>query len=363
MITFRRYLIPFSWLYGLGVNIRNRLFNAGILKEKEYDLPIICVGNITVGGTGKTPHTEYLIRLLKPDYKIAVLSRGYKRNTRGFILADEKSTPKTIGDEPYQIYNKFPDVLVAVDENRNRAIENLLNLNKERVPDVILLDDALQYRYVKAGFNILLTDFRRPIYEDKLLPAGLLREPVKAKTRANAVIVTKCPEEILPIDFRIAEKHLDLYPYQQLFFTSFEYLKLKPLFSKELKEQDLSILNKEVSVLLVTGIASSKYLYNMLLSFGCKVEHLNYPDHYSYTKADVEKIDKAYNKLDSDKKIIIVTEKDAVKFINNKLQNKNLEESGYYLPIDVRFLQDKKADFDRIIRTYVEENKRNNSIS
>ena len=191
-------LWPLSVLYGLGVSIRNRLFNLGILKIREFDIPIICVGNITVGGTGKTPHTESLINELKNDYRVACLSRGYKRKTSGFVLATENSTANDIGDEPMQIKNKFPEITVAVDADRVRGIKKLMQLPEK--PEVIILDDGFQHRYVKADINIMLIDYNRPIYEDHLLPLGRLRESIHAKDRANYVIVTKCPANISPIE-------------------------------------------------------------------------------------------------------------------------------------------------------------------
>ncbi|MCC8173755.1 MAG: tetraacyldisaccharide 4'-kinase, partial [Odoribacter sp.] len=205
MTFVRILLLPLSALYGLITGIRNFLFNNGVLKLKEFDIPIICIGNLTVGGTGKTPHTELIIAELKKNYRVACLSRGYKRKTKGFILANENSTAREIGDEPLQIKNKFPDIIVACDEKRVRGIENLLQLKQK--PEVIILDDAFQYRYVKARRNIILMDYNRPIYKDMLLPAGRLRENKSTLKRADYVIVSKCPVDISPIDRRIIFKH------------------------------------------------------------------------------------------------------------------------------------------------------------
>ena len=217
---FRRLLFPFSFFYRIGVNIRNVFYDWGIFKSARYPIPVICIGNITVGGTGKTPHTEYLIELLQHDYKIAVISRGYKRKSKGFVLATTESRVSDIGDEPFQIKRKYPNVIVAVDGNRRRAIERLLNHPDVRLrPSIILLDDAFQHRSVSPTLSILLIDNNRMIYEDSLLPTGNLREPAHATSRANIVIVTKCPSDIKPIDMRVISKHLNLYPYQSLFFT------------------------------------------------------------------------------------------------------------------------------------------------
>ena len=180
LIKINEWLLPVAWLYGIGVRIRNELFEMGILKSQSYDIPVISVGNITVGGTGKTPHTEYLIRLLRKKHKVAVLSRGYKRKSKGFILATPETPMPTIGDEPYQMKQKFPDVYVAVDKNRRRGIERLCDEQIAPGTEVILLDDAFQHRYVKPGINILLVDYHRLICDDKLLPAGRLREPMQS---------------------------------------------------------------------------------------------------------------------------------------------------------------------------------------
>lgn len=204
-IKIHKWLYPISFLYGIGVTLRNKLFDWGYLRSKSFNVPVICIGNIAVGGTGKTPHTEYLIKLLRHKFQVAVLSRGYKRHTKGYILSTGESNARNIGDEPYQIKSKFSDIRVAVDENRCHGIEQLCKLNNPPV-EVVLLDDAFQHRYVKAGLNILLTDYHRLFCDDALLPAGLLRESVHGKNRAQIVIVTKCPPDIKPIDFNIITK-------------------------------------------------------------------------------------------------------------------------------------------------------------
>ena len=260
-IKIYHWLYPLSWLYGIGVCLRNKLFDWGWLRSKSFDVPVICVGNLAVGGTGKTPHTEYLIKLLqKNGVNVATLSRGYKRKSRGYVLADDKSNVRQIGDEPYQIKNKFPNARVAVDENRCHGIEQLLKLGNPTV-EAIILDDAFQHRHVKAGLNILLTDFHRLLCDDALLPAGRLREPSSGKNRAQMVIVTKCPDDIKPIDFNIIAKRLHLYPYQQLYFSRFRYGMLTPLFPEKTNSWEvLSSLTGDEQVLLVTGIASPAFL-------------------------------------------------------------------------------------------------------
>ncbi len=216
-IKLNRKLTPLSWLYGLGVGLRNFCFQVGILKSRSFSVPIISVGNITVGGTGKTPHVEYLIRLLQEKFNVAVLSRGYKRKSRGFVMATKDTTARDIGDEPQQMHLKFPKVTVAVDPKRVRAIEQL-TANDPNL-DVILLDDAFQHRYVKPGINILLVDYHRLIIYDRLMPVGRLREPVSGKNRADIVIVTKCPKDLKPMDFRIISKALERHRYQHHYFT------------------------------------------------------------------------------------------------------------------------------------------------
>ena len=206
LVKIHYWLYPVSWIYGMGVYLRNKLFDWGYYQSKSFDVPVVCVGNLAVGGTGKTPHTEYLIKLLQQTgANVAMLSRGYKRKSKGYVLATEKTDVKRIGDEPYQIKIKFPGIRVAVDENRCHGIEQLMKLDNPKV-DVVLLDDAYQHRHVKAGLNILLTDFHRLFSDDTLLPAGRLREPEDGKNRAHIVIVTKCPEDIKPIDFNIIKK-------------------------------------------------------------------------------------------------------------------------------------------------------------
>lgn len=263
-IKIHKWLYPVSWLYGAGVWIRNRLFDWGIYKEKSFDIPVISVGNITVGGTGKTPHTEYLIKLLKPNYKVAVLSRGYKRKSKGFVLAQPNTPVNIIGDEPFQMKQKFPDIYMAVDRDRCHGIEELCNGYTAPGTEVVILDDAFQHRYVKPGMNILLVDYHRPICEDALLPAGRMREPEKGKNRAHIVIITKCPKDITPMDVRVLRKQMGLYPYQQLYFTTLNYGKLYPI-TRQGKEYPIANIHKDAHILLVTGIASPAKLILSLI--------------------------------------------------------------------------------------------------
>lgn len=222
-IKINDWLLPLSWIYGAGVRFRNWLFDVGIKKSRAFDIPVISVGNITVGGAGKTPHVEYLIRLLQDVAQVAILSRGYKRKSHGYVLAGPNTAMPEIGDEPYQMHQKFPNTFVAVDKDRCRGIDHLSFDDETRSTDVILLDDAFQHRYVKPGINILLIDYHRLIIYDKLLPAGRLREPLSGKNRADLVIITKCPKDLKPMEFRVLTKAIDLFPYQQLYFTTLDY--------------------------------------------------------------------------------------------------------------------------------------------
>lgn len=357
-VRINRWLLPISWLYGFVIYIRNKFFKWGIYKIREYDIPIICVGNISVGGTGKTPHTEYLIRLLKDRYKVAVLSRGYKRKTNGFILSSPESTSKEIGDEPYQIKQKFPEVMVAVDRDRCHGVEALLALDTP--PDVIILDDGFQHRYVRPSYAIILSDFNRPVYEDKLLPAGRLREPAHYLRFASDIIVTKCPLDLQPIDFRIISHDIDPYPFQGLFYTAFSYKKLIPVFNETNNEtMDLQIL-REKSILLVTGIASPKPLIEKLSEYSKDVHTMEYGDHYSFSRKDIRNIASRLKKIKSEDKIIVVTEKDAGRLKLLKNIDEDIKFYFYYIPIEVSFLEPKhQEEFNKRIIDHVEENRRN----
>ena len=348
-----KFLLPLSFLYGGIVWLRNVFFDRRILFSEEYDIPVICVGNITVGGTGKTPHVEYLILLLQEEYKVAVLSRGYKRTTSGFILADKNSTGKIIGDEPFQIFRKFPKVIVAVDANRRSGIKKLLALPEKERPDVILLDDAFQHRYIQPSLSILLTDSSRLIYEDVLLPAGRLREPFSRRNRADIVIVSKCSPDLSPIDYRLISKNLNLFPYQMLFFTAFEYGSLVSCFNSKSKAIDLEkIRENDYSVLLIAGIANPQGLISELKGYARMLETLIFPDHHSFSKKDMRKIETAFAQLQGTKKLIITTEKDFVRLMNCVLSDE-VKNSMYYLPVKIIFKNNKENLFTQKIYDHV----------
>ena len=362
-IQIRQWLYPFSWLYGIAVRTRNKLFDWGWLQSKSFDAPIICIGNLAVGGTGKTPHTEYLIKLLKDTgLNVAVLSRGYKRQSKGFILADGTSTAAQIGDEPCQMKNKFPDIHVAVDEHRAHGIERLLSLKSPAI-DVILLDDAFQHRQVEAGMNILLTDYRRLFTEDCLLPAGRLRESVSGKDRAQIVIVTKCPQDMKPIDFNITEKQLDLYPYQQLYFTRIHYGMPVPLFPQEAEGQPISsVLSGEECVLLVTGIASPQPLVEEVQLYARQVKLLPFADHHDFSDKDLQLIEEEFSQMEGCKCLIITTEKDGARLKSHPSLSEDLKPYIHVIPIEVEFLLNQQESFNQNIIGYVRKNSRNGSL-
>lgn len=354
------WLYPLSWLYGLGVQLRNKLFDWGWLQSKSFDVPVICIGNLAIGGTGKTPHTEYLIRLLRNQrLNVATLSRGYKRKTKGYLLASEQSDAQSIGDEPRQIKNKFPDIRVAVDEDRCHGIEELMQLNKPSI-DVVLLDDAFQHRRVKAGLNILLTDCHRLLCDDFLLPAGRLREPAENKQRAQIVIVTKCPDDIKPIDFNIISKKLQLYPYQQLFFSGLRYGKLQPVFPESVQPSDrLEALDASKQVLLVTGIASPAPLIQEMEKQAMYVDHLAFSDHHDFSQKDFQQIKDRFEQLNGKRRLLVTTEKDAARLKDHPLLPEELKSYLYTLPVEIKILQNQQLTFNQTILSYVRKNSRN----
>ena len=357
-IKINEWLLPLSWLYGLGVKARNQLFELGVLKSRSFKTPVISVGNITVGGAGKTPHVEYLIRLLKDQHKVAVLSRGYKRKSKGFVRADKDTPMRMIGDEPFQMKQKFPDITVAVDRDRCHGIDELTDSNDKEAADVILLDDAFQHRYVKPGINILLVDYHRLIIYDKLMPAGRLREPKDGKSRADIVIITKCPADLKPIDYRVITKAMNLFPYQELFFSTIDYCPLKQLFGGE--ELPLEQLNDK-HVLLLTGIASPKQMQEDLTAMGAKINALSYADHHQFHKKDIRRINEVFASM-AEPKMIVTTEKDAVRLEDVEGLSDEVRKSIYKLPIKVSFMLDQEEEFNHKITGYVRKNSRNSIL-
>lgn len=378
-------LIPFSWLYGAGVGIRNFMFDCGILKSTGFDIPIVSVGNITVGGTGKTPMTEYLIRLLKPMHQVAIVSRGYKRKTKGYVLATDKSNMSDIGDEPYQMKHKFPGIQVAVDEKRARAITNLCQPDINPPIDVILMDDGFQHRFVQPGINILLMDYNRLPPNDYLLPAGRLREPRSGCQRADIVIVTKCPHDITPTEEHGIERSLHLQPWQKLFYSTYKYGDLIPMRTLiDRGEQSTDIFSLPVdkgisledlkankhSVLLITGIASPHQLENDMKQM-CQFTSLRFEDHHNFNKKDIDLIASRLKATDSSSPIVITTEKDAMRLIEYLRTNpsddvdfiRNRYKDFYVLPIEVQFMKHMETEFNEIILSYVQKNSRTSTLT
>ncbi|WP_316793535.1 tetraacyldisaccharide 4'-kinase [Pedobacter frigoris] len=345
----RLLLLPFSLLYGLIILIRNKLYDAGVLKSVRFELPVICVGNLVVGGSGKSPVTEYLVSLF-PDKRIAILSRGYGRKTKGFILADESSTAGTIGDEPLQFYNKFPDVTVAVCEDRVTGINQLKGHH-----DLIILDDAFQHRKVQAGFSILLFEYQKLLSPRFLLPAGNLRESFSGCKRAQALLVTKAPADISAEQRLACKRKFANDEGQMLSFSFLNYQDLVPLFTKS----DPLAVTPDTSVFLLTGIANPKPLLSYLREFTASIHHHDYPDHYQFSHQNIRKLIKDYQEDLSVKKIILTTEKDAQRLLDDALKELLLNLPVYYLPIRVEIQAEDKATFDQKILDYVSSTTRN----
>jgi len=335
MNLLRKILFPFAVLYGFITSIRNFLFDKGILKSYSFDFPIIAVGNLSVGGTGKTPQIEYLIRLLSPKYKVATLSRGYKRQSKGFVLADSNSNAEILGDEPFQFYSKFKNIQVAVDANRKNGIEQLLSQTKR--PEIILLDDAFQHRKVKAGFYILLTSYGDLYSNDFMLPTGNLRESRSGVKRANVIIVTKCPANLSLNEQNKIKAQLQLVANQQLYFSFIDYDNSIYSEDNSMKVSEIKNVNK----LLLAGIAKPKPFFNHLQSKND--DKLVFPDHHHFAENDLLEI-----KNKSQNKVIITTEKDYV-----RLKGKLLSKQLFYLPIRSSFISGSK-NFDKSITDFIE---------
>ena len=356
-------LYPFSILYRLITDFRNFLYDTGLLPSEKFDLPLICVGNITVGGTGKTPHAEYLIDLLRKDFKVALLSRGYKRKSTGFRIASPASTVSEIGDEPLQVFHKFPEIVVAVDGDRVNGIKTIMTDYPET--DVIILDDGFQHRRVKPGFSVLLTDYSRLITRDHLMPYGRLRESHNNRKRADVIVVSKTPETVTGSTMNDIIKEVRSNDAQRIYFSSFTFKDLIPLFrtssieSVRLREED----RENSGVVLITGIAASGPLKEFLERYFAEIVHFDFSDHHYFSRNDIEKIRKAWKTLKSKEKIIISTEKDAVRLREFTNIDDSEKKAFYYIPVGVRFKNDHKGEFDNLICDYVRRNKRDNRVS
>lgn len=343
----RWLLLPFSVLYGLVLKVRNLLYDKNILRSAKFDLPVICVGNLSAGGTGKSPMVEYLIRLLQHTHDVAVLSRGYGRKTTGYILADNTSAAQDIGDEPLQFATAFSQVTVAVGERRVEAIPQLLYDNPDT--DVIVLDDAFQHREVVAGFNILLTAYTQLYTKDFFLPTGNLRDEKKSANRAQIVVVAKCPPTLTLSDKERIFTELKIKTHQHLFLSALSYDMPVHLFSGE-----KMMIDKNTDVLLVTAIANTTQLTDYLKASAKKVESITFNDHHHYTQQDIDKITEKFHKIESDNKLIITTAKDAVKL--KVFAEKWSALSIYVLPVKHEILLNEKEKFNQLIVNYVEAN-------
>ncbi len=352
MSWLRIFLLPFAFLYGFVVWVRHLLFDLGVLPSEAFRIPVISVGNLSAGGAGKTPHVEYLVRLLKEKYTIAVLSRGYKRKTRGYLLAGPGSNAQDIGDEPLQMHKKFDGIFVAVHEKRREGIKKLLQDH----PDInlIILDDAFQHRYVKPGLNLLLTGYYNPFFKNFLIPVGNLREAKFRARRADAVIVTKTPPVFSPLDRRYFLQKLSRYRLQKVFFSKLSYQKMLPL----TPETPADPPGKIKTIFLLTGIARSEALEEHLKT---KCEDLivhKYRDHHQFTAGNLQKLQNHFNKTISHSKVVITTEKDAMRLLG---MNPGEHFSGmpvYYLPVQVVFQDNDKRKFDRMVFRFLEQYKK-----
>lgn len=346
-------MYPLSLIYGLVVFVRNKLFDTGILKEYKPDIHTIGVGNLAVGGAGKTPLVEYLIKLLlQNEFKLATLSRGYKRKTSGYILADPSSTADDIGDEPLIYKTKYP-IEVAVDANRLNGVKKLAAL--EQKPNVILLDDVFQHRYIRCGLNIVVSDFSHPFFSDHLLPYGTLREQKIGLVRADIVIISKTPERTTPIELRNVLKDVKAGPHQQVFFSYLKYGDLYSITDPLLKLEVEKELFK-FHVMALTGIANATPMITYLKEFANEVYHFPFDDHHEYIPKELEDIQRYYEQINKTYKIIITTEKDLMRLKNSNIwpivKNMNM----FVLPVEVSF-KDKEEEFNQIILKYARTNR------
>ena len=350
------FLYPFSLVYGLVTTVRNFLYNIRILKSRKFKVPVICVGNLTVGGTGKTPHTEYLAGLLRKNFNVAILSRGYKRKSHGFKIAAANSPVTEVGDEPMQICKKYPDITVAVDRNRVHGVSKLL---KEKPgTDVIILDDGFQHRRIMPGLTILLSDFERPMAKDHLLPYGNLRESIKNINRADLIIITKSPSDLSSDRQKLISEGVNKASWQNLYFTSVIYNYPIPVFDDIITETDVYSMSQreESGIVLVTGIANPEPLQDYLKKSFREIIHLSFGDHHQFTLKDIGKIQSAWTTLKTPRRYIITTEKDAVRLREFTNIAEPIRSVCYFIPIGIKFLNDKDR-FDTLIVEYVGKNK------
>jgi tetraacyldisaccharide 4'-kinase len=349
----RLLLLPFSFIYCIITGVRNILFNIGVLQSQSYAVPLISVGNLTVGGTGKTPLTEYLIKLLSSQYHCALLSRGYGRKSKGAAIAGDNASPSLIGDEPMQMKQKFPYLLVAVAEKRILGMQKLLTCDNP--PQVVILDDAFQHRRINPGLSILVIDYNRPVYGDYCLPAGDLRESRKGKKRAEIVVVNKCPADLSIPEKNNINRKLHLKSIQKLYFSTVHYLTPRQ-FGDNSEASSFSdvISDKEAVIIAVTGIAKPTPFFEHIQQYLCPVTKIAFPDHHHFASSDIKEIDRAVHDA-GPKAVLLTTEKDAVRLKHASLSERLIEKI-WYIPIELRILFNEQDNFNQTIEQYVETN-------
>ena len=348
MFLLRLLLFPFACIYGVVILVRNKLYDTKIYSAVSYDFPLLVVGNLSMGGSGKTPHVEYIIKLWSQKYKVATLSRGYKRNTYGYLLADASSTASTIGDEPMLYYKKFgDDIRVAVAENRVNGIAELLADAPEI--QVVVLDDAFQHRALMAGFNIVITPYSDLFTNDYLIPMGRLREFRGGANRAQAIVVSKCPDDLDEVKMNLIEQQIGQYTKAPVFFSYYQYGNLYML-----GDESQSPPSNAKEVILLTGIANTTSLEAYLTSKFAQVSSLQFPDHHHFTERDLFRLQFHYN--DPSNQIIITTEKDAMRLLSFQSWLADNKINVYIQPIEVRFMNQGKFSFDDYVTAYLEAN-------
>lgn len=347
------FFFPFAVIYGIITSFRNLLYDWKILKSKSFDVHTICVGNLAVGGTGKTPHVEYLINLLQNDFKIAILSRGYKRKTSGFIRADETSTAFDIGDEPLQYKIKNPQLDVCVDADRIDGVKKMLEFDEP--PKIIILDDAFQHRALNCGLKIVISEYTNLYINDCMMPSGYLRESKKGINRADIIIISKTPDKTTAVEIRTLIRDLKPQAHQQLFFTWLKYGELKGF---QNPKETIDTLNDlfRYRIILFTGIGNPTPMLTYLKEYSSDVKHIQFPDHHSFNIQDIADIRAALDEIEGGNKIVVTTEKDAMRLMGNDLQDIANTLPLYILPIEVDF-KDKAQEFNETIINYVRTNK------
>lgn len=348
----RLFLLPFSLIFELITRLRNKLFDWKILPGVSFQFPLISVGNLSAGGTGKTPHVEYLIGLLISGNALATLSRGYGRKTKGFRIANHNDNAGTIGDEPEQFHNKFPGIVVCTDEKRKHGILSLLSVKPDL--DVIIMDDAFQHRYVKPGLSILLTDYHRLYTKDYLLPFGTLRESRSGARRADLIVITKTPNVLSPFDRQSITASIKPRKHQKIYFSFVKYGKLRSVWNSE---ETIEAGTKFTVIILVAGIANPYPLEYELRNICSDLIVLRYGDHHKYTSGDFEQIKGNYNDIYTRNKLLVTTEKDAMRMLDPDVKEMAAQLPFFYVPIEIDFHNGDKQDFDKTILDYVKANK------